>query len=364
MSEELHAALLCTYSPDRDERQGAEAWLNSNGCAPGFLPSLLQFVAQPEVDKPVRQAAGLSLKNVIKKHWALALDDDEQPIPGPCVPDEDKAVLRDNIVGVVVSLDDKSLRSIMSEAVMRIAFHDFPDTWPGLLGHILEHLQSDDTAVLFNVTFLLRKLTKTYEVRKKDKRRDEGTQHRGTTWRTPNIGHLCHSVGYVVVLRLYAHGSTCNAARAIQNIAYSTRRHGGMWITNSTIRSCTAVGGPSSSTNNPQPSRVPHIDCRIQLACTLHHHLLYYSSTSPPTFSPLHSSRPLTLAPPSSSFLLLPLLVQALRDPRPSGNGGREHISAPRTDLRHVSADGRGRGGGFDEEHLRYFLVVDAGEIV
>eukprot|EP00947_MAST-08B_sp_MAST-8B-sp1_P000681 g681.t1 len=176
--EAICAALQQTFSPDKAQRLHAEGWLKENAVLPTFVTSLLEIVAKPDdvVPKPLKQAAAISLKNILHKQWAVRLSEhatEEEKAAAaatPVVADADKAVLKQNFVAVIATLEDKSLRKLVTEAAMSVARADFPDAWPELLPGLVANLQSQDTSVLYNMCFLLRHLTKMFEYKPEELR--------------------------------------------------------------------------------------------------------------------------------------------------------------------------------------------------
>ena len=68
--ESLHLLLLHTFSADEAHRKHAEGQLEQLVGSPGAPVLLLQIVAHHEqVQREVRQASAIALKNMIKKGW-------------------------------------------------------------------------------------------------------------------------------------------------------------------------------------------------------------------------------------------------------------------------------------------------------
>jgi exportin-2 (importin alpha re-exporter) len=64
---DLPALLLASLNPNT--RKASEQTLGQLSTQPGFLGALLQLVLAPTADRPGRLAAGVYLKNVVKRMW-------------------------------------------------------------------------------------------------------------------------------------------------------------------------------------------------------------------------------------------------------------------------------------------------------
>eukprot|EP00638_Chattonella_subsalsa_P002833 CAMPEP_0117768342 /NCGR_PEP_ID=MMETSP0947-20121206/22298_1 /TAXON_ID=44440 /ORGANISM="Chattonella subsalsa, Strain CCMP2191" /LENGTH=80 /DNA_ID=CAMNT_0005592465 /DNA_START=63 /DNA_END=301 /DNA_ORIENTATION=- len=67
--QQLHAVLLNTFSEDVNLRKTSEEQLKQFQSVEGYLPLLLKSLAETEVDRTVKQAAAIALKNNIKARW-------------------------------------------------------------------------------------------------------------------------------------------------------------------------------------------------------------------------------------------------------------------------------------------------------
>ncbi|CAN0035564.1 unnamed protein product, partial [Ectocarpus fasciculatus] len=80
----LHAVLLHTFTSDAAQRKAAEAQLAALCQAPECLMLLLQIVVEPQVDRAVRQAAAIALKNTVRGKWS---PDPEAKTPATFLPE-------------------------------------------------------------------------------------------------------------------------------------------------------------------------------------------------------------------------------------------------------------------------------------
>ena len=160
----LQQALLHTFSPDENARKEAEKRIDTLRSTPGNLPVLLQVVSDAaNTDRTVRQAAAISLKNIIMRHWEQKDDD-------PGVFPDDRNTIRENIMEVLVREQDSSVRDILAEAVNNIAGYDFPDSWQSYLPSIVNNIHTKDQLRIYNALVSLRKVVKRFEYKPKDKR--------------------------------------------------------------------------------------------------------------------------------------------------------------------------------------------------
>ncbi|KIM79693.1 hypothetical protein PILCRDRAFT_791278, partial [Piloderma croceum F 1598] len=133
MSADLPALLQASLHPH--SRQQAESSLNALSLQPGFAVALLRLVlSSAGVDRPVRLAGVVYLKNLVMMRW----EEDINPLP-----EIDKATLRAELVpGLIVlsNTQDKTIRAQIAKSVSLIAELDFPERWSGLIDQLISHL--------------------------------------------------------------------------------------------------------------------------------------------------------------------------------------------------------------------------------
>jgi hypothetical protein len=159
----LMTQLSHSFSPDRALRVASGEYLAALPF-PQSLPLLLQIGAAPELDATVRQAAGITLKNAIRRHYKdLAKTD-------PATASQLKASLLD----AVVNCTQASLTSFLVEAVAHIATSDFPDLWPEFVPTVQNTLaascSSGNATQCVNVLVMVRKVLKRYQFKPKEAR--------------------------------------------------------------------------------------------------------------------------------------------------------------------------------------------------
>ena len=121
----LHNILLHTFSTNEADRNAAENALQTLHEQRRSL-SLLVELAQNEKDiqREIRQAAAVSLKNVVQKYWPNAVEADGSE--HVFLPEEDKQVYKSYILEGYMGIQDNSIRALLVETIHIIARADFP----------------------------------------------------------------------------------------------------------------------------------------------------------------------------------------------------------------------------------------------
>lgn len=65
----LHNILLHTFSNDGAARKAAEDAVAGLHTVPGSVQLLIQITVEASVTREIRQAAAVSLKNLVQKYW-------------------------------------------------------------------------------------------------------------------------------------------------------------------------------------------------------------------------------------------------------------------------------------------------------
>jgi len=89
--------------------------------------------------------------------------------------DQDKAVVRTNLVNGLLDEPEKSVRDLFAETLHSILIHDFPEKWPDLIPTLLGTIQQaasqpDQGLRVHNALVALRKVCKRYEYKSKEQR--------------------------------------------------------------------------------------------------------------------------------------------------------------------------------------------------
>ena len=152
--------LIHTFSADAATRKAAEEGIAQLTSMRGSLFLLVQVAAAP-VREDARQAAAITVKNLIKRKWG------EDDIFGS---EADRAQARAAVLDALMRPDVTGpVRDQLAEAVNELATRDFPERWPDLLPALLRviHAKPDPTSV-HNSLLALRKVAKRYEYKSFD----------------------------------------------------------------------------------------------------------------------------------------------------------------------------------------------------
>ncbi|RHY80306.1 hypothetical protein DYB26_006482 [Aphanomyces astaci] len=133
----LHSILLHTFSTDADARKAAEEAVKNLHTVRGSIVLLVQLLSSGDVQREIRQAAAISLKNIVHRHWGVldgSSDDDHddgrgdgavEPPPS-AFPDADKDEYRSFILEGLFAAQDNSIQALLVESVSIVARQDFP----------------------------------------------------------------------------------------------------------------------------------------------------------------------------------------------------------------------------------------------
>uniref|UniRef100_M4BHV7 Importin N-terminal domain-containing protein n=1 Tax=Hyaloperonospora arabidopsidis (strain Emoy2) TaxID=559515 RepID=M4BHV7_HYAAE len=163
----LHNILLHTFSNDEVARKAAEDAVAGLHTVPGSVQLLVQITVEASVTREIRQAAAVSLKNLVQKYWEGADGPGGKWIQ--IIDPADKALGRQNALEALLVSQDSSIRSLLAETVAYIARFDFPETWPTLIGDICKNVQSGEANRIINALLALRRVVKNFEYRADDR---------------------------------------------------------------------------------------------------------------------------------------------------------------------------------------------------
>lgn len=145
----LHNILLHTFSNDDAARKAAEDAVANLHTVRGAVLLLIQIAVEQSVAREIRQAAAVSLKNLVHKYWEGV--EDAQGNWSTLIPEDEKAVSRQNALEALLVTHDNSIRALLAETVAYIARFDFPERWPTLIDEICKNIQSGDASRIINV---------------------------------------------------------------------------------------------------------------------------------------------------------------------------------------------------------------------
>ena len=166
--DQLRQILSQSLSPDKATRQNAERALLSTQSSPGHALVVLRVVSgapsgdpNAAADLPVRQAAAVHFKNMVKGGWAPDEDDDGGRGLRYVIPESDRSLIKDNLVSLMCTVPPR-LQSQCSESIAIIASSDFPARWDNLLGDLMSKFSDPDWYVVNGVLLTANSILKRF----------------------------------------------------------------------------------------------------------------------------------------------------------------------------------------------------------
>jgi len=144
---------------DALNHQAAEAALKQLEQQPGFISCLLQIITIPEVPLPIKQAAIIRLKNLVREFW------DIKEGARITISEDDRKIVKDNILEAIVFQHASVIRVQLLTSLYHIIRTDFPDAWPSLLPGIVSNIQSQEQVRVYGALCALRMVFKKYQYR-------------------------------------------------------------------------------------------------------------------------------------------------------------------------------------------------------
>ena len=177
--QSLLSYLSLSYSACQSERESAGNYLSWLCNQNGATSLLLQGVV--EGSSEVRLAAAINFKNLCRKKWVGSANKKAGPVnasaggaDGAAICDEDKAEVRNVILNVLCSVEDKRVVKALSEAVGIILSDDYPERWPGFVDAVAGLMTAGgdkgDHKMVLGALMALRKLVKRYEYKSRENR--------------------------------------------------------------------------------------------------------------------------------------------------------------------------------------------------
>ncbi|KAG0591650.1 hypothetical protein M758_1G229200 [Ceratodon purpureus] len=133
--------LNATLDANPQIRTAAEEALKQASVHAGYGVALTKATVNKEIHFGLRQLAAVLLKQYVKQHWQK----DEKNFVEPEVSPEDKAAIKELLPAALEDPHGK-IRTAVGMAIASIANWDWPEEWPGLMGHLL-NLINDRTDV-------------------------------------------------------------------------------------------------------------------------------------------------------------------------------------------------------------------------
>eukprot|EP00529_Nitzschia_sp_RCC80_P005611 CAMPEP_0113490560 /NCGR_PEP_ID=MMETSP0014_2-20120614/27110_1 /TAXON_ID=2857 /ORGANISM="Nitzschia sp." /LENGTH=976 /DNA_ID=CAMNT_0000384337 /DNA_START=77 /DNA_END=3007 /DNA_ORIENTATION=+ /assembly_acc=CAM_ASM_000159 len=144
----LEQTVQDTLSPSADVRKNAENLLTTASKQPGHLVQLLQLVDNSQQQLPIRQAAAIRFKNIVKVAWDETKDlADRQEIT---ISPTDRQTIKTNLVSLMCTVPPQ-IRNQVSAAISLIAEVDYPEKWENLLPDLVRQFDSADMNVVNGV---------------------------------------------------------------------------------------------------------------------------------------------------------------------------------------------------------------------
>ncbi|KAF3000255.1 hypothetical protein E8E13_007925 [Curvularia kusanoi] len=136
MEDQLVALLAATQSAQETPRKHAEQQLKALYGHQELPIGLVGIASHDSVPLNIRQAALLSLKQLVLAGWSSNFDEFKGQI---LVTDETKAQIRPRLLQLATTDHlDRKLKAAASLVVSKVAAADYPDQWPDLLDGLLQ----------------------------------------------------------------------------------------------------------------------------------------------------------------------------------------------------------------------------------
>lgn len=146
--EQLAEVLQYTLSADKEERKGAETYLQSVESTPNYGLLLLQLLTTESASPVIRTAASITFKNFVKRNWRIVEGETLK------ISEEDRALIKTNIVELMLK-SPESIQKQLSDAISIIGREDFPEKWKDLIDNLTVHMQINENLNLGTVVGVL-----------------------------------------------------------------------------------------------------------------------------------------------------------------------------------------------------------------
>jgi hypothetical protein len=137
---------------------------------PGYAPILLKIACSSTNKLEISQNAAIQLKNYINNFWkfgnnqqvneSLRFEEDEAII---IIPEEDKKVIRDNIIDALYQTKHKLVEKQINQCLKKLIRNDFPNNWSNVLEKLKELFESGDEEKIFVGIKVFNQFSKVYE---------------------------------------------------------------------------------------------------------------------------------------------------------------------------------------------------------
>jgi len=158
--DQLRSVIAQTLSSDADVRRSAERLLAESSKNAAHALEVLRLVAtnSDASDGPVRQAAAIHFKNIIKKGWDTESDHGND---GIVISENDRTLIKSHLVQLMCTVPPQ-IQAQCSEAISIIAAVDFPSRWDHLLTDLVGQFSSKDMNVVTGVLLTANSIIKRF----------------------------------------------------------------------------------------------------------------------------------------------------------------------------------------------------------
>eukprot|EP00002_Diphylleia_rotans_P031455 TRINITY_DN6535_c0_g1_i4.p1 TRINITY_DN6535_c0_g1~~TRINITY_DN6535_c0_g1_i4.p1 ORF type:complete len:815 (+),score=160.43 TRINITY_DN6535_c0_g1_i4:58-2502(+) len=153
--KQLALVLQQVADPDKARRVQAEATLEQQKIIVGFPQLLLQLLAQPTVPIPLRQAAAVYFKNLVKNHWGQGEDQ------AFSLHDQDREFIRAQLVGLYLHCPP-AIQNILAQSIALIGSHGLAANWPNLVPEMVARMGANDFDTIHHILKISNSLFKRY----------------------------------------------------------------------------------------------------------------------------------------------------------------------------------------------------------
>uniref|UniRef100_A0A914MIF9 Importin N-terminal domain-containing protein n=1 Tax=Meloidogyne incognita TaxID=6306 RepID=A0A914MIF9_MELIC len=125
----------------------------------GFPQALLQIIKDEHLDRAVRQAAVIYMKNILYEHWSVEKDKAGSQWE---FSEQDKLFIKQHIIQTIIIAPEPIIIHLCT-MIQNIMRHDFPDKWPSFTLELYPLVSSDKSEELNGALLILHRLCKIFE---------------------------------------------------------------------------------------------------------------------------------------------------------------------------------------------------------
>eukprot|EP01006_Ploeotia_vitrea_P038559 TRINITY_DN66249_c3_g1_i3.p2 TRINITY_DN66249_c3_g1~~TRINITY_DN66249_c3_g1_i3.p2 ORF type:complete len:800 (-),score=429.40 TRINITY_DN66249_c3_g1_i3:17-2416(-) len=166
-----------TFVAEQQPRRAAEAMIKQWDGVEGFLSTLLKVCAQASLPVPVRQAAAIHFKNLIKDNWQIKYANQkvqaQDRTPDP-LHESDRQFVVQNVTAAAIQERERRIRSQLLEAYFKVVVFEFPNNMSSSMQVIMQAMRSGDQVKISGAAAVLRQIYRKYELVKPEERKPLG----------------------------------------------------------------------------------------------------------------------------------------------------------------------------------------------